>query len=51
MTVRPGASNDRDREVRIFASTFNAGPLKSLGALGCLEEWVPMGYDIYVIVS
>jgi hypothetical protein len=40
----------RDQVVRIFTSTFNAGSSSGLAALGPIEEWIPLGYDLYVIV-
>lgn len=41
-----------DRQLQIFASTFNAGSTKgSCAALGPVEAWVPRGFDLYVIVS
>ena len=51
VTVRPRELPVLERELFIFASTFNAGPVKSIEDLGVLEAWVPRDYDVYVIVS
>lgn len=41
-----------DRQLQIFASTFNAGSTKgSCAALGPVKAWIPRGFDLYVIVS
>lgn len=39
-----------DRQLQIFASTFNAGSTKSCAALGPVDAWIPRGFDLYVIV-
>ncbi len=40
-----------DRQLQVFASTFNAGSTKNFATLGPVEAWIPIGFDLYVIVS
>lgn len=47
VVLRP--QSRQDRQLRIFASTFNAGSTKSCAALGPVDAWVPPGFDLYII--
>jgi hypothetical protein len=49
VTLRP--RSNRDKTLRIFSTTYNTGPATSAAGLGALEDWIPDGFQIYVIVS
>lgn len=37
--------------LRLYASTYNLGAAgRDVSALGSLEAWIPLGFDLYIIV-